>query len=29
MIAGIGIDLVDLDHMASVLKKQPRIFKKS
>jgi holo-[acyl-carrier protein] synthase len=28
MIAGIGIDLVDLDHMASVLKKQPRIFKK-
>src|SRR5690625_6126156 len=28
MIAGIGIDLVDLDHMASVLKKQPRIFEK-
>jgi holo-[acyl-carrier protein] synthase len=28
MIVGIGIDLVELDHMASVLKKQPRIFEK-
>lgn len=25
MIRGIGVDLVDLDHMASVMKKQPRI----
>ena len=28
MIAGIGIDIVDLDHMASVCKKQPRIFER-
>ena len=28
MIAGIGIDLVELDHMASVCQKQPQIFKK-
>lgn len=25
MIAGIGIDIVDLDHMASVVEKTPRI----
>lgn len=28
MIVGIGIDLVDLDHMAAVLKKQPRIYQR-
>ena len=28
MIAGIGVDLVDLDHMASVCQKQPQIYKK-
>ena len=28
MVAGIGIDLVDLDHMVSVCQKQPRIFEK-
>ena len=28
MIVGIGIDILDLDHMASVLKKQPRIYKR-
>ena len=27
MIAGIGVDLVDLDHMASVCQKQPQIYK--
>lgn len=28
MIAGIGVDLVDLEHMADVLDKQPRIYKR-
>lgn len=28
MIVGIGIDILDLDHMASVLKKQPKIYKR-
>lgn len=28
MITGIGVDLVDLDHMASVCQKQPQIYKK-
>lgn len=28
MITGIGIDLIELDHMASVCQKQPQIFKK-
>ncbi len=28
MIAGTGIDIVELDHMASVCLKQPTIFKK-
>lgn len=28
MIAGIGIDIVDLDHMAAVCKKSPRIYKR-
>lgn len=28
MIVGIGIDLVDLDHMLDVLNNQPRIYKR-
>lgn len=28
MIAGIGIDIVDLDHMASVCEKTPRIYER-
>lgn len=28
MIAGIGVDIVDLDHMASVLSKTPRIYER-
>jgi len=28
MIAGIGVDIVDLNHMAAVLEKNPRIYKK-
>lgn len=28
MIVGIGVDLVDLDHMAEVVKNQPRIVKR-
>lgn len=28
MIVGIGVDILDLDHMASVLKKQPRIYQR-
>lgn len=28
MIAGIGIDIIDLDHMRSVCQKQPSIYKK-
>jgi holo-[acyl-carrier protein] synthase len=28
MITGIGVDLIDLDHMADVLEKQPRIYKR-
>lgn len=28
MIAGIGVDILDLDHMESVCQKQPSIYKK-
>lgn len=28
MIAGIGVDIVDLNHMASVLSKTPRIYER-
>lgn len=28
MIAGIGVDLLDLDHMAAVLEKQPKIYQR-
>lgn len=28
MIAGIGVDILDLDHMRAVCQKQPRIYKK-
>ena len=28
MIVGTGIDIIELDHMARVCKKQPRIFEK-
>lgn len=28
MIIGIGIDLIDLNHMAAVLEKQPRIYQR-